>query len=249
MHKRLDATGYDTDKSALYLKNYEEHFQHLADKDIKLLELGVYKGGSLFLWRDYFTNGTIVGLDVKPCQIDDPTGRIHVYQGFQEDCALLNRIGQETAPDGFDIIIDDASHIGRLTKISFWHLFDNHLKPGGSYVIEDWRTGYWAVWPDGKQYMPASHQSVFLKKLADGLLSRKRRFPSHSYGMVGVIKELVDELGMDMITNPNRNGITPQRYPKFRKMEITPGQVFIVKATDRDRELMIKVVRDHRTKD
>lgn len=239
MHKKLDATGYATDKSTLYLKNYEEYFQAFADKDIKLLELGIHRGGSLLLWANYFTNGIIVGLDIEPCQINDSTGRIHVYRGSQEDCALLDRIRWETASDGFDIIIDDASHIGRLTRIAFWYLFDNHLKPGGLYVIEDWRTGYWGKWPDGKQYKPALHQSGFLKKLTDRLFFRGRRFPSHCYGMVGVIKELVDELGMDMITSPTRNSIAPQRYPKFKKMEITPGQVFIIKATDRDRELMI----------
>jgi spermidine synthase len=53
-------------------------------------------------------------------------------------------VARKTAPEGFDIIIDDASHFGDLTKIAFWHLFDNHLKPSGLYVIEDWGTGYWS---------------------------------------------------------------------------------------------------------
>ncbi len=240
MYKKLNASGYVTDKSTLYLKNYEEYFQPFIDKDIKLLELGIHKGGSLLLWADYFRKGVIIGLDVKLCQINDSSDRIHMYQGLQEDCALLDRIRSETAPAGFDVIIDDASHIGELTKIAFWHLFDNHLKPGGVYIIEDWRTGYWGKWPDGKQYKPMLYQNGFLKKLSDRLFFRKKRFLSHCYGMVGFIKELIDELGMDMITNPERNGIVPQRYPKFKKMEITPGQVFIVKATARDNELMIK---------
>jgi hypothetical protein len=50
-------------------------------------------------------------------------------------------IADNVAPEGFDIIIDDASHIGELTKTAFWHLFDNHLKPNGLYAIEDWGTG------------------------------------------------------------------------------------------------------------
>lgn len=242
MRNRLDATGYDTDKSALYLKNYEEHFQRLVDKDIRLLELGVDKGGSLVLWRDFFARGVIVGLDIRPCEIHDPSNRIRCYQGLQQDCALLDRIRRETAPNGFDVIIDDASHIGEFTRISFWHLFDNHLKPGGLYAIEDWRVGYWDSWIDGTQYKPMSHRRGSLKKLTDGLLRRKRQFPSHSYGMVGVIKELVDELGMDMITNPARKGVGPQKYSKFRKMEITPGQVFIVKANEKDLELLTSVM-------
>ena len=57
----------------------------------------------------------------------------------------------ELLRDGFDIIIDDASHIGELTKATFWHLFDRHLKPGGLYAIEDWGTGYLDDFPDGKK--------------------------------------------------------------------------------------------------
>jgi glucose/arabinose dehydrogenase len=63
-------------------------------------------------------------------------------------------VARKTAPEGFDIIIDDASHFVDLTKIAFWHLFDNQLKPSGLYVIEDWGTGYWSDWTDGKTYRP-----------------------------------------------------------------------------------------------
>ena len=81
---------------------------------------------------------------------------------------LLSVVARKTAPEGFDIIIDDASHFGDLTKIAFWHLFDNHLKPSGLYVIEDWGTGYWRDWTDGKTYRPRS-------KLYSGLLSLPRK--------------------------------------------------------------------------
>jgi hypothetical protein len=77
-------------------------------------------------------------------------------------------VARKTAPEGFDIIIDDASHFGDLTKIAFWHLFDNHLKPSRLYVIEDWGTGYWSDWTDGKTYRPRS-------KLYSDLLSLLRK--------------------------------------------------------------------------
>ena len=142
---------YDTDKAVHthYLRNYVEHFEPLIEKEIKLLELGVLRGGSLLLWRDYFPKGHIVGLDLSPVQVEDLSGRVHVYQGKQQDKQLLDKIAAEVAPEGFDIIIDDCSHIGSLSRISFWHLFENHLKSGGFYVIEDWGTGYWNGWADG----------------------------------------------------------------------------------------------------
>lgn len=258
MTNRLDASSYDTDKAihTHYLRSYEEYFDKLQDREVRLLELGVYKGGSLLLWRDYFQKGLIVGLDLNPIQLDDPSGRIRTYSGQQQDTSLLDLIAAETAPGGFDVIIDDCSHIGELTRISFWHLFDNHLKPGGLYVIEDWSTGYWDSWFDGVNFQPrrengfsprlfrfrslmarfyrstlatrlplAQQFVVGLKRVING-----RQFRSHDYGLVGFIKELVDECGMADITRPDL-GNPPQRRSQFQEMRISPGQVFIIKAS------------------
>ena len=253
----IDATGYETDKAEhqQYLKNYEEFFEPLKDKEVRLLELGIYKGGSLLLWRDYFSKGMIVGLDVEPVDLRDPTGRIKTYQGMQQDTELLDRLARETAPEGFDVIIDDCSHIGELTRISFWHLFDHHLKSGGLYVIEDWGTGYWQSFFDGARYsgtkIPRFRRPIFRMRsglarlqanktfnrvpLASAALRftkrsiNKRQFRSHDFGMVGFIKELVDECGMANITREDY-GKPPYRPSRFREVRIFPGQVFIVKA-------------------
>ena len=273
MEQHLLAYKHAALKHQLYLNNYARYFRDIAEQDVKLLELGIYEGGSLLLWRDFFRSGKIVGLDLNRIEIDDPTGRISIYQGDQCDLGLLDRIATECAPDRFDIIIDDASHIAEFTKISFWHLFDNHLKPGGLYVIEDWRVGYSVLSPDGGQYkwpkptrarlgrfshtperksqFPSYNRRTvgLVKQALVGLgmntivnrarrlylkLKYKSRFPSHDYGMVGLVKQLMDELGMDQITNPARGGMPPQRYPKFQRMEVCPGTVFVVKATEQD---------------
>jgi len=237
MTKPLDANAYDTDKARLphYLRNYEQWFEALWDQPVTLLELGVHKGGSMLLWRDYFTKGTIVGLDFNPVKLEDPTGRIHLYQGEQQNVKLLDRIATETAPKGFDIIIDDASHFGELTRISFWHLFDNYLKPGGLYIIEDWGTGYWENWPDGAYYKPTSEpeprpkrKSFFGKRQPPQTSDQKKSFPSHTSGMVGFVKQLVDECGMDDITFPGWGVGAPQKS-RFQRMHISHGQVMVQK--------------------
>ncbi|MCA1619201.1 MAG: class I SAM-dependent methyltransferase [Acidobacteria bacterium] len=253
----LDASKYDTDKAAHthYLRNYEEYFRPLLERDVRLLELGVLKGGSLLLWRDYFERGLIVGLDLNPLEIDDPTGRIRFYQGGQQDTALLDRLARECAPEGFDVIIDDCSHVGDLARVSFWHLFEHHLKPGGLYVIEDWGTGYWDFWPDGVRYRrrrprvthsPARHRlSRAATRLYNGplgrlplagrLLSASKRalqrglYATHDYGMVGFIKELIDELGAADITHP-QFGNAPPRASRFREMRLSQSHIFITKA-------------------
>lgn len=257
MKGTLDASKYDTDKAVHthYLRNYEEYFRPLRGRDVRLLELGVLKGGSLLLWRDYFERGVIAGLDLNPAPIEDPTGRIRIYQGGQQDTELLDRIARECAPEGFDVIIDDCSHVGELARVSFWHLFEHHLKPGGLYVIEDWGTGYWDFWPDGVRYHPrrgpAGHSplrhrlSRAATRLYNGPLGRlpvagrlasaaKRTlqrglYNSHDYGLVGFVKELVDELGMADITHPDF-GIAPPRPSRFREMKLSPSHLIVVKA-------------------
>jgi SAM-dependent methyltransferase len=255
MGKTINPLPYNTDKPSfdVYFRNYERLFGSLAGKKIHLLELGISQGGSLELWRDYFQHGTIAGIDISPVHLDDPTGRIHVYQGLQQDTALLDRVRRETAPGGFDIIIDDCSHIGEFTAVSFWHLFDRHLKPGGLYVIEDWGTGYMRGTPDGKAYVPpgpvTSFRSRFrpfvekvvarpsvvrrpsLKRVVHAVMNRlvRMRFRSHMYGLVGFVKQLVDEAGMDDITHPAW-GTPPARASKFSYIQVSHGQVFIAKA-------------------
>ena len=164
------ACKLDTDKtqSQSYIDNFERHFGHLRSTPVKVLELGVFHGGSLLMWQEYFSNGLIVGLDLQSNPFSEMPERICFYQGSQDDEKLLDRVAQECAPDGFDIVIDDASHIGTLTRDSFRNLYVKHLKPGGIYVIEDWGTSYWDSWQDGRAYLMAhkKHADQFKKKIS-----------------------------------------------------------------------------------
>jgi SAM-dependent methyltransferase len=234
--KELDLTKYHTDKiDSEYLRKYDPIFGPLAGKKIDLLELGVFGGGSMLLWKDYFPEGSITGVDISLPANWQPTDRVRLFEGSQGDTAFLSKVANEVAPAGFDIIIDDASHFGGLTKTAFWHLFDHHLKPGGIYVIEDWGTGYWEDWPDGRALDLASYaveppaQNTLLMKIKRRLgLNTKSPMPGHSYGMVGLIKQLVDEQAAADVTRSAYN-VTSKRKSKFEQMLITEAIVFITK--------------------
>jgi hypothetical protein len=164
---QLDLQQYDTDKVRNgYLPWY--------DAAIGDAWPGVHHGGSVQLWRDYFPSARIAGIDadIRGAQIADPT-RIELFQGRQDDTAFLNNVASRIAPEGFDFIIDDASHLRKPSEASFRALYP-HLKPGGWYAIEDWATGYLGDWPDGKK-------------------PSRWRSRSHEAGMVGWIKRLIDE--------------------------------------------------------
>ena len=235
----LSLNKYDTDKVSL-LNEYDPIFEPYVQKKIALLELGIREGGSLLLWRDYFPLGTIAGIDIKLRPGFDPGERIHIFEGSQADLQFLSQVANNSAPEGFDIIIDDASHIGELTKGAFWHLFDNHLKPNGLYAIEDWFTAYWSDWPDGKRLNLESYAQQKFKRshlwltwlYVKAKLGLQFPMRNHCYGMVGFVKQLVDEQAALRITSgsPKSKG-KPKRRSKFEKMIITPEIVFIKKAS------------------
>lgn len=217
----LSLEKYDSDKVASYYEFYKTFLDPIREQRIYLLELGVHKGGSLLFWRDYLPFATIVGVDNNVSeavlrQFSDED-RIHCFKGDQTDIQALSRIVSQTAEGGYDVVIDDASHLGYETKVSFWYLFDHHLKPGGLYFIEDWGTGYWDDYPDGRTVDVEEYRRT------------PSSLTSHTFGMVGFVKQLVDEQGAADATRKRFLG-TPERSSKFRKMTIFPSLVVIEKA-------------------
>jgi len=80
--------------------------------------------------------------------------------------------------------------------------------------------------------MSAGSETSFLSKLAFAWDYRKKQdkkpLPSHSFGMVGFIKELVDEQGAADLARTNWS-VPPSRKSKFESMLITPFIVLIKK--------------------
>ena len=171
-------------KPHIYLVEYERILEPLRHSPLRLLELGVKSGASMSIWRDYLPRATIVGLDISEMPESFPDDqRVNFVQGSQDDPAALQRC-VDVAGGQFDIVIDDASHIGRLSAASFAFLFLHGLKPGGYYAIEDICTAFLPEFPDSQAFAPA----------ALGYQEGARYFPSHNAGMVGVIKQLFDHV-------------------------------------------------------
>lgn len=123
-----------TDK---YDLGYIEHFYNRLftprqQNTSSLLEIGIYQGHSLKLWRDYFTNANIHGLDVNHCA--EIVNQPRIYPKFLDAyCFETIRL---LSDQQFDIIIDDGPHT--LESLKFYCENYIHLvKPGGIFVVED----------------------------------------------------------------------------------------------------------------
>jgi len=135
-----------------YFPFYEEVLAPFLARPVRLLEIGVYNGASLGMWRAYLPEGsTVVGVDIDPaCRAHDaPERATHVRIGDQSDPAFLARVVAEFGP--FDVIVDDGSHVARHMIASFNALFLDGLRAPGVYLVEDTHTNYWATpYRDGR---------------------------------------------------------------------------------------------------
>ncbi len=130
------AVKYGCDKTPSIHHRYTPYYHELLQgRTIRaVLEIGIFKGASLRMWRDYFPEALIWGIDNDPnCLVQEE--RIQSLLCDQSDPVSLNEFGDKFCPY-FDLIVDDGSHNEQHQKISFWMLFPL-LKTGGLYVIED----------------------------------------------------------------------------------------------------------------
>ena len=120
-----------------FIQLYEKYFSSFRDSKINILEIGIENGDSLRIWREYFTNANICGIDIikKDFKIDNT----EILQGDQSDKNFLRTLIDKYK--NFDIIIDDGSHQAKHIITSFKFLFP-HLNNEGLYVIEDLQTSY-----------------------------------------------------------------------------------------------------------
>lgn len=127
-----------------YLEAYDFHLSRLQPK--KLLEIGVMGGGSLWMWKKYFPNTEIIGVDFDPrCKQWEGNG-VSVFVGDQSDTVFLELVDNAMGP--FDIIVDDGSHKMGDQKTTFGFMFPRMVN-GGIYVIEDLHTSFWPTWDGG----------------------------------------------------------------------------------------------------
>lgn len=134
---------YDADKSSRFHHYLDFYQKHLPDRTFKgrLLEIGVMDGLSMKMWREYYPDAEIIGIDIK-----DMDHMHNADWGVPESVQLLRLDGTKKAdmqPLGkFDIILDDGSHYWKDQQKSFELLYYSQLNKGGIYILEDLWTSY-----------------------------------------------------------------------------------------------------------
>jgi hypothetical protein len=137
----ITAENYsNTDKHTThsYVENvYTALFTPIKYTTTALLEIGIGGGDSLRMWRDFFPNAEIHGVDVTPeCAITEETRiRTWIMNAYSADAAAL-------LPEQFDVIIDDGPH-SLDSMLAVFEYYAQKVKPGGLIVVEDVQSPDW----------------------------------------------------------------------------------------------------------
>lgn len=129
------------DKYLFYFDIYERQLARFIGWPMRMLEIGVQRGGSLRMWKKYFGGlSTVVGVDIDPSckKFDEPSLPVRI--GDQADTKFLADVVAEFGP--FDLVIDDGSHNQGDVRATFHYLYPR-LSLGGVYLVEDLHCAYW----------------------------------------------------------------------------------------------------------
>ena len=126
---------YNSDKKVNKLfEFYKRYFDEFKPHG-KVLEIGIHNGVSLEWLRDQGVFDTVVGIDINErCARPDGCD-VHIVN-------QLDRVGLDMLAKrygGFEVVIDDGSHLPAETRICFETLWPTTRSV---YFIEDWSVGY-----------------------------------------------------------------------------------------------------------
>lgn len=130
-----------TDKASTihdYLGIYESTLGHLRDTPFTMIEIGVYRGASVRMWKRFFHRAQIIGADINPECRKFESERVSIRIGDQGDPAFLEELATTDRPL---VVVDDGSHRWKHQINAFRALWPSVL-PGGYFIVEDVHTSF-----------------------------------------------------------------------------------------------------------
>jgi hypothetical protein len=137
-------------KHSTYFQVYARLFEQYRGKSITFIEVGVYNGGSLFMWRDYFgPKARIIGVEFNPLAKKWEKDGFEIYIGNQADpqfwTSLFNKIGC------VDIVLDDGGHTNQQQIVTCDQCIPK-IRNGGMMIVEDVHSSYMTRFGNPSKY-------------------------------------------------------------------------------------------------
>ena len=181
-----------------YFDVYHRHFQRFRDTEVHILEIGIYSGGSLDMWHNYFGSRChVYGVDTQQECLRYESDATSVFIGDQADRDFWRRFRTEVPK--LDIVVDDGGHQPHQQATSLEELLP-HLQPGGVYVVEDLHSAgnRFASYVNGliralNAYRGiADHANPERRKVSEAAGFQSRIESIHSYPYIAVIEKRLE---------------------------------------------------------
>jgi hypothetical protein len=172
---------YGTDKvdnNHMYkgLNYFDIYQRYIGPKRFEVktfVEIGVKDGNSLRVWKEYFPNAIIYGIDIDPNCNSIKEDRIEIIIGDQNDDTFLQSL-VEKFNNTIDILLDDGSHITRHQIKTFEYLYPC-INKNGFYIIEDLANSY-EEWGNNKVDLRKAWHGMKYNKPNDDLKNYRVEF-------------------------------------------------------------------------
>jgi hypothetical protein len=161
-----------------YMRIYDGYFEPIRNEVKSILEIGIAGGSSLKIWRDYFPNAMVHGIDVGVDYKKFNADRIKVHIGSQQDFCFLSDLMRKIGP--VDIVIDDGGHVLQYQVCSLLYLIE-WVKKGGYYIVEDVPEGNMKFWEHFTHHIAGQSGNtlellpVFTGPINESILGFRRR--------------------------------------------------------------------------
>jgi hypothetical protein len=164
---------YFSSKHTNYFSIYEEVFKpYLPKRNIKIVEIGVFSGGSVELWSKCFHKSAIIyGLDKNPNLDALNSKKIKIEHVDQDNIKSLQKVAKEIGQ--IDILIDDGGHTNKQ-QINTFNVFLPYMKENGVMIFEDTHASFMKEFGNPSIFSFIS----YAKKIIDLIHSRSIHLPS-----------------------------------------------------------------------
>jgi hypothetical protein len=127
-------------KHTSYFQVYDDLLKKYAGTDLTFVEVGVFNGGSLFMWRDFFgPKARIIGIDMNPGARKWQDHGFEIFIGSQSDPSFWSAFFKAVGP--IDVFLDDGGHFFDQQIVTFECAIDS-IKDGGLLLVEDTHTSF-----------------------------------------------------------------------------------------------------------
>jgi len=166
LRKAFENAPYLSNKHESYFASYAKLLAPYRGKDITFVEVGIFSGGSLFMWREFLgPQARVIGVEFNPDAVRWREAGFEIFIGSQSDPEFWKSFFETVG--SVDVLLDDGGHTYEQ-QISTVHHALPWVKDQGLIIVEDTHTSYFKAFG----YPSAFTFIEWVKVLIDNINSR-----------------------------------------------------------------------------